>query len=93
MSLETVPPYTAICVVAHSACSVTRQSQLLRKVGFKSEHDAGGHFAAFEVPEKLAGDLRKIYGKGGSAYGVVAGNSGYDGVQEERQKQSKCVVQ
>ncbi|PIL23393.1 hypothetical protein GSI_14704 [Ganoderma sinense ZZ0214-1] len=47
-------------------------------VVFESEHDAGGHFAAFEVPEKLAGDLRKMYRKGGPAHGVVPGRVGYD---------------
>ena len=45
---------------------------------FEGEHDTGGHFAAFEVPEKLAGDLRKMYGKGGPAYGVVPEKSGCD---------------
>ncbi|KAI1795656.1 epoxide hydrolase [Ganoderma leucocontextum] len=53
-------------------------SHTLGKLVFESEHDAGGHFAAFEVPEKLAGDLRKMYGKGGIAYGVVPGKTGYD---------------
>ena len=47
---------------------------------FESEHDKGGHFAAFEVPEKLAGDIRKMYAKGGPAYGVVARKTGYDAV-------------
>ncbi|KAI9064689.1 alpha/beta-hydrolase [Trametes sanguinea] len=50
----------------------------LGKYVFESEHDKGGHFAAFEQPEKLAGDLRKMYGKGGPAYGVVPGKPGYD---------------
>ncbi|KAI0330189.1 alpha/beta-hydrolase [Cubamyces sp. BRFM 1775] len=50
----------------------------LGKVVFESEHDKGGHFAAYEVPEKLAGDLRKMYGKGGPAHGVVSGKNGYD---------------
>ncbi|KAJ8496962.1 hypothetical protein ONZ51_g790 [Trametes cubensis] len=50
----------------------------LGKVVFQSEHDKGGHFAAFEVPERLAGDMRKMYGKGGPAYGVVPGKNGYD---------------
>lgn len=39
--------------------------------------DAGGHFAAFEVPELLAGDLRKLFGKGGACEGVVAGKRGW----------------
>ncbi|EJF59504.1 epoxide hydrolase [Dichomitus squalens LYAD-421 SS1] len=53
-------------------------SHTIGKLVFESEHDAGGHFAAFEVPDKLAGDLRKMYGKGGPAHGVVPGKSGYD---------------
>ncbi|KAI0671042.1 alpha/beta-hydrolase [Trametes maxima] len=47
------------------------------KVVFQSEHDAGGHFAAFEQPAKLAGDLRKMFGKGGPVYGIVPGKDGY----------------
>ncbi|KAI0829702.1 alpha/beta-hydrolase [Trametes gibbosa] len=50
---------------------------LLGKVVFESEHEAGGHFAAFEQPEALAGDLRKMFGRGGPAYGVVPGKDGY----------------
>ncbi|KAI0351456.1 alpha/beta-hydrolase [Trametes cingulata] len=50
----------------------------LGKLVFESEHDKGGHFAAFEQPEKLAGDLRKMFGKGGPAHGVVSGKNGYD---------------
>ena len=50
---------------------------MVGKVVFESEHDAGGHFAAVEQPEKLAGDLHKMFGKGGPAYGVVSGKDGY----------------
>ncbi|KAJ7243787.1 Alpha/Beta hydrolase protein [Mycena rebaudengoi] len=46
-------------------------------VVFDGEHDSGGHFAAYERPEALAGDLRKMFGKGGPAFNVVAGQSGY----------------
>ncbi|KAI9930897.1 hypothetical protein MW887_010548 [Aspergillus wentii] len=42
-----------------------------------SEHEAGGHFAAWEVPELLAGDLRSFFGKQGQAYNAVAGKDGY----------------
>lgn len=41
------------------------------------EHDKGGHFAAWEVPNYLAGDLKKMFGIGGPAFGVVPGKSGY----------------
>ncbi|KAL0572007.1 hypothetical protein V5O48_009948 [Marasmius crinis-equi] len=44
---------------------------------FHTQHDKGGHFAAHEVPELLVGDLRKMFGKGGPAYGVVSGKDGY----------------
>ncbi|KAJ7152716.1 Alpha/Beta hydrolase protein [Mycena crocata] len=46
-------------------------------VVFEAEHDAGGHFAAHEVPALLVGDLRKMFGRGGPAYGVVSGRTGY----------------
>ncbi|KAI0364087.1 alpha/beta-hydrolase [Pilatotrama ljubarskyi] len=53
-------------------------AHMIGKLVFESEHDKGGHFAAFEQPEKLAGDLRKMFGKGGPAHGVVLGKNGYD---------------
>ena len=56
---------------------VRRWAHMVGKVVFESEHDAGGHFAAVEQPEKLAGDLYKMFGKGGPAYGVVSGKDGY----------------
>ena len=50
---------------------------MLGKLVFQVEHEKGGHFAAFERPEDLAGDLRKMYGTGGPAHGVVPGKNGY----------------
>lgn len=44
---------------------------------FESKHEKGGHFAAHEVPELLVSDLRKMFGRGSVAYGVVPGKSGY----------------
>ncbi|KAE9397559.1 alpha/beta-hydrolase [Gymnopus androsaceus JB14] len=44
---------------------------------FESEHTRGGHFAAHEKPELLVGDLRKMFGRGGVAFGVVTGKDGY----------------
>jgi len=35
------------------------------------------HFAAFENPEELVGDLREMFGKTGGAFGVVEGKDGY----------------
>ncbi|KAJ7064330.1 Alpha/Beta hydrolase protein [Mycena amicta] len=46
-------------------------------VVFESTHAMGGHFGAYEVPALLASDLRKMFGRGGPAYGVVPGNEGY----------------
>ncbi|KAF9005497.1 Alpha/Beta hydrolase protein [Cyathus striatus] len=44
---------------------------------FESEHESGGHFAAFERPEALVGDLRRMFGRGGPAFHVVPGKPGY----------------
>ncbi|CAL1713452.1 unnamed protein product [Somion occarium] len=46
-------------------------------VVLESEHESGGHFAAHERPKELADDLKKMFGIGGPAFGVVAGKSGY----------------
>lgn len=35
----------------------------LGPIVFHAEHERGGHFAAFEVPEVLVGDLRNMFGK------------------------------
>ncbi|KAI0014600.1 Alpha/Beta hydrolase protein [Xylariomycetidae sp. FL0641] len=43
----------------------------LGDVVFEQEHQSGGHFAAWEKPELLVGDLRVMFAKGGSAYGAV----------------------
>ncbi|KAJ3475637.1 hypothetical protein NLI96_g11708 [Meripilus lineatus] len=52
-------------------------SRTLGNVVFESEHEGGGHFAAHEKPVELVSDLRKMFGKGGPAYGVVSGKNGY----------------
>jgi hypothetical protein len=49
----------------------------MHNVVFASEHAHGGHFAAHEQPLELASDVRKMFGKGGPAYGVVPGKDGY----------------
>ncbi|KAJ6031264.1 Alpha/beta hydrolase fold-1 [Penicillium herquei] len=43
----------------------------------EKEFDCGGHFAAWEEPELLAGDLKEFLGKGGVAYAVIEGKDGY----------------
>lgn len=48
-----------------------------RKLIFVAEHQKGGHFAAYEQPVQLVGDLRKMFGKGGPVFGVVNGLDGY----------------
>ncbi|KAJ7693074.1 hypothetical protein B0H17DRAFT_1280350, partial [Mycena rosella] len=55
-------------------CSWARRTG---NVVFEAEHEVGGHFAAHEVPAFLVGNLRKMFGRGGPAYGVVSGWSGY----------------
>jgi hypothetical protein len=47
------------------------------RVIFEAKHEGGGHFAAYEKPRELAGDLKKMFGKGGPAFGVVLGKNGY----------------
>jgi hypothetical protein len=41
------------------------------------EHDVGGHFAAYEQPEALVDDLRRMFGKGGPAASVVLRHDGF----------------
>ncbi|KAF9046360.1 Alpha/Beta hydrolase protein [Panaeolus papilionaceus] len=50
-----------------------RESNLV----FESEHEHGGHFAAYEKPNELVGDLHRMFGKDGPAFGVVPGRTGY----------------
>ncbi|KAK3349938.1 Alpha/Beta hydrolase protein [Lasiosphaeria hispida] len=42
----------------------------LGPVVFERVHDDGGHFASWERPEQLAGDIREMFGPGGGAYDV-----------------------
>lgn len=52
---------------------------MLGPVVFQSEYESGGHFAAWEKPEAIVDDLRKMFGRNGGAYGVVKGKPGYRG--------------
>ncbi|KAI9436110.1 Alpha/Beta hydrolase protein [Lactarius psammicola] len=59
---------------------MTGASSLLRaqaKIVFESEHEVGGHFAAYEQPEALVSDLQKMFGRSGPAADIVPGCSGY----------------
>ena len=46
-------------------------------VVYESEHESGGHFAAWERPDAIVKDLREMFGKGGGAFGCVKGREGY----------------
>ncbi|KAI0794065.1 alpha/beta-hydrolase [Fomes fomentarius] len=52
-------------------------TSMIGKLVFEAKHDKGGHFAAHEQPELLVGDLRRMFGQGGPAFGVVPGKDGY----------------
>ncbi|CAG8065228.1 unnamed protein product [Penicillium olsonii] len=41
------------------------------------EYNSGGHFAAWEVPNLLAADIKQFLGKAGPAFGIVADRNGY----------------
>lgn len=46
---------------------------------FERDHEHGGHFFAWERPNELLTDVRQMFGKGGGAFGVVPGLTGYTG--------------
>ena len=46
-----------------SKCSLLRSQA---RIVFESEHDVGGHFAAYEQPEALVDDIRNMFGKSGA---------------------------
>lgn len=50
-------------------------------VVYESVNESGGHFAAWEKPEVIASDLKRMFGKGGGAYGIVSGRDGYQGAR------------
>ncbi|PTB62613.1 alpha/beta-hydrolase [Trichoderma citrinoviride] len=45
--------------------------KLLGPVVFEGSHQKGGHFAAYECPEELVGDLREMFGRAGGAFKVA----------------------
>ncbi|ORY69756.1 microsomal epoxide hydrolase [Pseudomassariella vexata] len=51
--------------------------QTLGEVVFEKDHESGGHFAAFERPDDIVADVREMFGRGGGAYGVAKGVTGY----------------
>lgn len=55
-------------------------ARTLGPVAYESINEHGGHFAAWEHPEIIARDLKAMFGKKGSCYGIVKGADGYDRV-------------
>lgn len=53
-------------------------NQTLGLIVFESEYEKGGHFAAWERPDAVIGDLRMMFGRGGGAFGCVEGRNGYE---------------
>ena len=49
----------------------------LGEVVWEGEHASGGHFAAWERPDAIVADLRGMFGRGGSCFGIVEGKDGY----------------
>jgi len=43
-------------------------ARTLGPVVFESKKTRGGHFAAWEIPDEIVDDLRKMFGKGGPCY-------------------------
>lgn len=49
----------------------------LGEVVQEGECERGGHFAAWEVPEELVAEVRRMFGRGGPCFGIVGGRNGY----------------
>ncbi|PHH67684.1 hypothetical protein CDD82_1221 [Ophiocordyceps australis] len=47
------------------------RAALGKAIVFEARHSHGGHFAAWERPEKLVGDLKTMFGPGGGAESVT----------------------
>ncbi|KAI0602960.1 microsomal epoxide hydrolase [Biscogniauxia sp. FL1348] len=52
-------------------------TRTLGEVVFERDHESGGHFAAWERPDELVADVREMFGKGGGAFAVIKGATGY----------------
>ncbi|KAH8897917.1 alpha/beta-hydrolase [Thozetella sp. PMI_491] len=53
-------------------------NQTLGPLVLETEYEKGGHFAAWECPNEIVGDLRTMFGRGGGAGGCVTGRDGYE---------------
>jgi hypothetical protein len=73
------PSLPCVPLLFSDVCVLTRCRRIYaaHNVVFSAEHEKGGHFAQHEVPEALVGDLRRMFGRGGPAFGVVPGQTGY----------------
>ena len=52
----------------------------VRKLGniiFDRKNPSGGHFFAYETPQQLIRDVRDMFRKGSSGFGLVNGHTGY----------------
>lgn len=59
------------------SCVPSLWARTLGNVCYESVYERGGHFAAWEMPDAIAGDLKKMFGERGSCFGVVEGRNGY----------------
>ena len=50
----------------------------LGPIVLESEYERGGHFAAWERPDAIIRDLRRMFEEGGRAHNCITGRSGYD---------------
>ncbi|OCK74926.1 alpha/beta-hydrolase [Lepidopterella palustris CBS 459.81] len=53
-------------------------ARTLGPVVYESENERGGHFAAWERPDVIAGDLQKMFGKNGPCDGIIEDKRGYE---------------
>ena len=63
---------------AEIRCVPHTWGETLGEVVLQSVHESGGHFAAWERPEAVVGDLGRMFGREGVCRGVVGGRSGFD---------------
>lgn len=55
----------------------TKWAHAMGPLVYQGQCASGGHFAAYEKPDAIVGDLRRMFGKGGGAYAAVQGKNGY----------------
>jgi hypothetical protein len=81
---KTITPWTLMEYIPHVkfglghfpreiSCVPDIWGETLGDIVLQSAHENGGHFAAWEVPEAIASDLQRMFGKGGSCEGLFRG--------------------